>query len=174
MEKTKSSKLIYSGKIISVYKDEVLLDNGVLANREIVKHQRGVSIAIKDSDGLFYMVKQYRYAFKKDMIEFCAGKVEDDENVDEAVIRECKEELGVEPINVKKLGVMIPTCGFCTEELHLYYGEVGNIIKQNLDEDEELTIHKFSLKEINDMIESGKIDDSKTIATMYYLNKGNK
>lgn len=174
MEKTKNSKLIYSGKIISVYKDEVELDNGTFASREVVKHQKGASIALKGKDGLFYMVKQYRYPFKKEMIEFCAGKVEDGENPDETIIRECKEELGIEPINVRKLGVIIPTCGFCTEELHLYYGEEGNAIKQHLDEDEDLSILKYSLKEIEEMIDNGTIDDGKTISTMYYLNKENK
>ena len=171
MEKKLDSKLVYNGKIIKVFKDDVLLDNGVLATREIVEHQKGVSIAVKDKDGLYYMVKQYRYAFKKDMIEFCAGKVEEGENPDETVIRECIEELGIEPINVKKLGMIIPSCGFSTEELYLYYGEVGKSLKQHLDEDEELSICKYSLEDIEKMIENGQIDDGKTIATMYYLKK---
>lgn len=172
MEKTKSSNLIYDGKIIKVFKDEVILENGKTAYREIVEHQKGVCIALRDNDGLFYVVKQYRYAFKKDMIEFCAGKAEWDEDVLDAVKRECVEELGIEPINIKKLGVIIPTCGFCTEELHIFYGEAGKKLKQNLDEDEDLVFKKYSLNEIEKMVDDGIIDDAKTIAALYYLKKG--
>lgn len=172
MEKTKDSSLIYDGKIVKLYKDTVILDNGQEAGREIVKHQKGVSIAIKDKDGKYFVVKQYRYAFKKEMIEFCAGKVEDGEDVDTAVKRECEEELGVIPTNIRKLGIMIPSCGFLTEEIHIYYGEVKEYTKQHLDEDENLNVYKYTLKEIEDMVLDGTIDDSKTITTLYYLSKG--
>lgn len=171
MEKTKDSSLIYEGKIVKLFKDTVILDNGQEAIREVVKHAKGVSIAIKDHDGKYFVVKQYRYPLKKEMIEFCAGKVDDGENVDDAVIRECEEELGVVPTNIKKLGVIIPSCGYCDEELHLYYGEVKEYTKQHLDEDENLNVYKYSLDEIEEMIEKGIIDDSKTVSTLYFLKK---
>ena len=171
MEKTKTSSLIYDGKIVKLYKDTVVLENGKEAIREVVKHQKGVSVAIKDSDGKYFLVKQYRYPFKREMIEFCAGKVENNEDVEQTAIRECEEELGVVPKNLKKLGIVIPSCGYCDEELHLYYGEVKEYTKQHLDEDENLNVYKYSLDEIEEMIEKGIIDDSKTVSTLYFLKK---
>lgn len=171
MEKTKNSSLIYDGKIVKLYKDTVILDNGKEATREVVDHVKGVSIAIKDDDGKYYMVKQYRYPLKKEMLEFCAGKVEQGEDVETTAIRECEEELGVIPKNVSLLGKMIPTCGYCNEELYLYYGEVDKHTKQNLDLDESLSVYKYSLDEIENMIKNGTIDDSKTITTLYFLTR---
>lgn len=174
MEKTKTSSLIYDGKIVKLYKDTVILENGKEAMREVVKHQKGVSVAIKDADGKYFLVKQYRYPFKKDMIEFCAGKVEDGEDVDTTALRECEEELGIVPKNLIRLGKVIPSCGYCDEELFLYYGEVKETTKQHLDEDEDLKVLKYTLEEIEDMVEKGIIDDSKTISTLYYLKKENR
>lgn len=173
MEKKLESSLIFSGKIIKVYKDQVLMDNGIKAEREVVRHQKGISIAIKDDKGMYYMVKQYRYSLGKNMIEFCAGKVEDGESEDNTAIRECEEELGIVPKNVVKLGKIIPSCGYCDEELYLYYGEVDKVTKQNLDYDESLQICKYSLADIEKMINEGIIDDGKTISTLYFLKRMN-
>ena len=107
MEKTKTSSLIYDGRIVKLYKDTVVLENGKETTREVVRHQKGVSVAIKDTDGKYFVVKQYRYPFKKDMIEFCAGKVEDGEDVDTTALRECEEELGVIPKNLVRLGKIL-------------------------------------------------------------------
>lgn len=173
MEKTKDSSLIYDGKIVKLYKDTVVLDDGKEAIREVVKHQKGVSVAIKDYDDKYFVVKQYRYPFKKEMIEFCAGKVEDGEDTDTTAIRECEEELGVVPCNLIKLGVVIPSCGYCDEELHLYYGEVKEKTKQHFDEDENLVVYKYTLDEIEEMVRKGEIEDSKTISTLYFLLRRN-
>lgn len=171
MEKTIKSSLVYDGKIIKVYKDDVLMNNSIKTVREVVKHVKGVCIAVRDDDGYFYVVKQYRYALKKEMIEFCAGKAEESEDLFETVKREVKEELGFDLKNVIKLGVIIPTCGYCDEELSLFYGEVLNKGEQHFDDDEYLNVEKYKIEDIEKMIDDGTIDDGKTIATMYYLKR---
>ncbi|MDO4499796.1 MAG: NUDIX hydrolase [Erysipelotrichaceae bacterium] len=170
MEKQISRKEIYDGKIIHVVCDEVELDDGTKSKREVVYHHGGACIALKDSrDNKYYMVKQYRYSLEKDMLEFCAGKIEKGENPDEAILREAMEEVGYEAINVRKLGTIIPTCGYCSEKIHLYYGETGKEVGQHLDDNERIDLYKYTFKEIKDMIKSGEIDDAKTISLMYYV-----
>ena len=160
---------IYNGKIIHVVCDDVSLDDGTLTKREVVYHNGGVCIALKDKDGKFYMVKQYRYALEKEMIEFCAGKIEKGENPDDAILRETIEELGYEVKNLKKFGYIVPTCGYCSEKIYLYYGEAGKKVNRHLDKDERIDLLKYSYDEIKEMIRSGKIDDAKTIALMFHL-----
>ena len=160
---------IYTGKIIHVVCDDVRLDDGSSSKREVVYHNGGACIALKDVDGKFFMVEQYRYALGKDMIEFCAGKIELGENPDETIIRETKEELGYEVKNLKKFGYIVPTCGYCSEKIYLYSGEVGKKVDRHLDKDERIDLLKFSYKEIREMIRNGEIDDAKTIALMFHL-----
>ena len=170
MEKTLNREEIYKGKVIQIVKDDVELDDGSHTVRELVLHNGGVCIALKDkSDNKYYMVKQYRIAQGKEMLEFCAGKIEKGEDTDAAIYREAIEETGFEATNVKKFGYMVPTCGYSSEKIHLYYGEAGNKVGQHLDVDERIDTYKYSFKEIKEMIKNGTIDDGKTIALVLHI-----
>ena len=168
MEKQVKREEIYYGKVIHVVKDEVVLDDGTSTIREVVLHNGGVCIALRDN-GYYYMVKQYRYSLGKEMLEFPAGKIEKGEYPDDAIVREVQEETGYSAKNIKKLGAIIPTCGYCNEKIHLYFGEVDKYVGQHFDVDERLNLEKYTFKQIKQMIKDGIIDDSKTISLMYQI-----
>lgn len=169
MEKQIKRQKIYDGHVISLVVDEVGLDDGSKALREVVLHNGGVCIALRDDDHKFFMVKQYRYAQKQEMLEFCAGKIDKNEECDLAVLRECSEELGFEAKNIRYFGYIAPTCGYVSERIYLYYGEKGKEVGQHLDKDERIEPLKYSFVEIKEMIKNGEISDAKTIALMYHL-----
>ncbi|MBR3227510.1 MAG: NUDIX hydrolase [Erysipelotrichaceae bacterium] len=169
MEKGIKRTDIYKGKVIDFKVDDVVLDDGTMSKREFVLHNGGVCIAMKDENGKFLMVKQFRYVQGKEMLEFCAGKIEKDEDPDEAILREAEEELGHRIKNIRKMGVMIPTCAYSSEHIHLYYGEKGEKTGQHFDFDERIDLYAFTFDEIKEMIRNGEIDDGKTIALMYHL-----
>ncbi|MBQ1288455.1 MAG: NUDIX hydrolase [Erysipelotrichaceae bacterium] len=168
MEKQVKREEIYEGKVIHVVKDQVALDDGSLAYREVVLHNGGACIALK-KDGLYYMVCQYRYSLGKEMLEFPAGKIEKGEDPDETILREAVEETGYSVKNIRKMGSIIPTCGYCSERIHLYYGEADEKLGQHFDPDERIDLKRFSFAQIKEMIRDGRIDDAKTIALMFYL-----
>lgn len=169
MEKQVKRNEVYKGKVVSLVVDDVECNNGTPAKREIVLHNGGACIALKDDDGKFFLVKQYRYAHQIEMFEFCAGKIEKGETPDQTVEREVQEELGYTAKNIKSFGYIIPTCGYSTEKIYLYYGEVKEKVNQHFDEDEYMEIYKFSFNEIKEMIKENKITDAKTISLMYQL-----
>ena len=169
MEKQINREEIYSGKVIHVVRDEVELDDGSRTYREVVLHNGGACIALKDDEGRYFMVKQFRYSLGKEMYEFPAGKIEKGEDPDEAIRREAIEETGYEAKNIRKFNYIIPTCGYCSEKIYLYYGETGRKLGQHLDTDERIDLYHFTFKEIREMIRNDQIDDSKTIALMYRL-----
>lgn len=173
MEKQLNRKEIFKGKVIKVVVDDILTEKNNKATREVVLHNGGASIALKDSDGKFFMVKQFRYPHAKDLLEFCAGKIEPNENPDETIRREVQEELGYTAKNIINFGYIIPTCAYSSEKIYLYYGEVDQKVKQHFDEDEYMTIHKYSYEEIEEMIKNKEITDSKTIAIMYHIKLNN-
>ena len=169
MEKQINREEIYSGKVIHVVKDEVELDDGSRTYREVVLHNGGACIALRDDEGKYFMVKQFRYSLGKEMYEFPAGKIEKGEDPDEAIAREAIEETGYEALNIRKFNCIVPTCGYCSEKIYLYYGEAGRRLGQHLDIDERIDLYRFTFDEIRDMIRNDLIDDSKTIALMYRL-----
>lgn len=174
MEKKIKSEEIYRGKVVSLYKDEVKLDDGSKAFREVVLHHGGACIALRNKRGNYYMVKQYRYAQGMEMLEFCAGKLNRDEDPKEAVLREASEELGVSVKNLKDHGYMVPTCGYSTERIYLFSGDEDERVGQHLDEDERLEVFEYSLKEIKAMIKDHRINDAKTICLASFLSDAEK
>ena len=53
------------------------------------------------------MVSQFRYPLQKNLLEFPAGKLEQDEDPSNCAVRELKEETGYSPGNINKIGEII-------------------------------------------------------------------
>ena len=168
MEKQISRQEIFSGRVVHVVNDEVALDDGTTSSREVVMHNGGACIALRDGE-YYYMVRQYRYALGREMLEFPAGKIEKGETPDDAILREVQEETGYKAKNIVKFGGFIPTCAYCTEKIYLYYGEADKYVGQNFDDDERINLEKYTFKQIKEKIASGEIDDSKTIVLTYRI-----
>ena len=165
-EKKLSSELIYDGKVIKVSKDQVLCPNGNESMREIVHHRGGVGILFKLGDK-FVFEKQYRYAFNEEIIEIPAGKLEEGEIPLPAAERELLEETGYRPLEMVFLGDMYPTVGYSNEVIHLFYCEKAIKEERHLDNDECIDLFMLSMEEIDELIASNKIKDSKSIAAFY-------
>ena len=96
-EKTLSSKEIFNGKILHVTHDEVALEDGSHALREIVRHPGGVCIAAIDDDNNLLFVRQFRYPYAEVVLELPAGKLE-------SVGESCPDE--GEFLNVERIPVL--------------------------------------------------------------------
>ena len=90
-EKTLKSERIYEGHIINLRRDEVTVQNGT-SMREIVEHNGGAVLAAVTDEGKLVMVRQYRKAAKRVMLEVPAGKIDPGESAETTAKRELKEE----------------------------------------------------------------------------------
>ena len=63
----------HKGVVMDVRVDSVLLPNGQTSQREIAEHPGGVTILPLDDNGDLYCVRQYRYAFSRDLLAIPAG-----------------------------------------------------------------------------------------------------
>ena len=87
-ETTLSSKEIFSGNLLKLRVDQVLLPNGRKSTREIVEHPGAVAVvAITDNDEIL-MVRQYRKAIERELLEIPAGKLEKGEPKETCVKRD--------------------------------------------------------------------------------------
>ncbi len=173
-EETLSKEYKYKGKVIRVRLDEAKLPDGMIAQREVVEHPGGVTIALEDTDGTFFMVTQWRYAQERELLEFPAGKLEPGEDPFTSAKREVIEETGYEGDDFIDFGEFVPTGAYGQEVIHLYYASKGKYHGQNLDEDEHLDVSKMTLDEMIDDIMSGKIIDGKTIALAFKVKEYKK
>lgn len=162
MEKKLSSTKVFEGKVINVYKDTVLLENGKEASRELVTHNGGVCVVALTDNEEVYVVEQYRYPFNKVILEIPAGKIDINEEPLVCGKRELKEEVGIIAKNYENLGDFYPTVGYTNEIIYTYLATDLSLDNQNLDEDEFLNVKKFPLKTLYEMVMRGEIFDGKT------------
>ena len=75
-EKTISSEMIYEGAILNLRRDKVTVKDGKTAYREIIEHNGAVALVPVTADGKVVMVRQYRKACEKALLEIPAGKID--------------------------------------------------------------------------------------------------
>ena len=73
-EKTLSSERIYEGTILNLRKDKVLVAGGTTSYREIVEHRGGVALAAVTDDKKMVLVRQFRKAAGKVILEVRRGR----------------------------------------------------------------------------------------------------
>lgn len=175
-EITTNREVIYEGAIIDVVRDDVLLPNGESAKRELVFHNGAVAIIAVTEENKLVLVRQFRKALEKSILEIPAGKIEKDETDPlETAKRELEEETGFQAKEMKEITRFIASPGFCNEELTLYEAKglikVENPLPQ--DDDEFLEILTLTLDEAKEKIKTGEICDAKTMYAMLYweMNK---
>lgn len=173
-EKQIRSEEVFKCKVFTVRKDDVLLPDGTVTERDVVNHLGGVCIAAKKTDGTFIVVNQYRYALNQELTEFVAGKKEKGEDPLETAKRELIEESGYEAANFECFGKFIPTCGYDNEVIDLYYADDLTYVGQNLDSNEFLNVSSMTLDDIMEKIHNGEITDGKTIILAYKLKEADK
>ena len=165
-EKRLSSETKFEGRVITVTLDRVELENGGTSTREVVRHHGGAGVAALNDEGEIYLVRQYRYALDRELIEIPAGKLEKGEDPLEAAKRELGEEAGLAAAEYRDLGYIIPTCGYCSETIYLYAAKGLSPVGQHLDADEFLSVFTLPLDKAAEMVLSGEITDSKTVAAV--------
>lgn len=165
-EKTLEQVSKFEGRVIHVHVDTVELPNGRTATREIVNHPGGVGILALDENNNVLVVRQYRYAFGRTLLEIPAGKLEKGEDPYQAAMRELREETGAACEKLQSLGEIFPTPGYCDEIIRLYLARDLRWGEMDLDEDEFLTVSRVPFQELVDRVLSGEIRDAKTCAAL--------
>jgi ADP-ribose pyrophosphatase len=156
---------IFDGKVFDVDRDTVRMPNGRELTVDVIRHPPSAVIVPVPEPGQVILIRQYRYAVNRWLWELPAGSVDDGETPEQAARRECHEEIGQVPDTVVRLAAMFPTPGYCDEEM--FFFRVSGLSEPTeaaeLDDDEDIEVRVFSLKEAREMIRSGEIVDMKTI-----------
>ena len=100
-------------------------------------------------------------------MEIPAGKLDKPEEPGiDCARRELEEETGYRSENMEKLLSLRTTVAFCNERIEIFVARDLISSHQHLDEGEYVDVKSYSLNELKEMIFSGKIEDSKTIAAI--------
>jgi ADP-ribose pyrophosphatase len=160
--KPEKQTLHYSGRIVSLTTDEVLLPNGHHALLEVVHHPGGAAVAALDDQGRVCLLRQYRYVAGGWLWELPAGKLEPHEPPLATAQRELIEEAGVSARHWQDLGICLPSPGVFSERLHLYMASGLTPAAQAHEHAEVIHVHWLPLGEACAWALDGTITDCKT------------
>ena len=167
---TLKSENIYNGKVFDIRIDKIR-DGEVTYKREIVVHNGSAVVIPVFEDGTVALVRQYRHATGKYLLEICAGTLNPGEDPQAGAIRELEEEIGVRAAKIEKLTEFYVSPGFLTEKMHVFLATGLTETQQNLEEDELLTIERHTIAALLEMIRNGEIEDAKTMVGIMLANE---
>ena len=170
-EKTLASQLIFDGRLLKVYRDDIELENGGTSVREFVHHPGGAAVVALDGEGNVYLEKQFRYPYHKVVMEIPAGKLEAGEDPFDAIKRELREEIGATAARWDALGHIMPSVGYTDEMLYLYLARELTFGARQLDQDEFLEPFKVPFSEALAQAADGRLNDAKTVAALFRADK---
>jgi ADP-ribose pyrophosphatase len=162
-EKIVSTRQIYSGRVVKLDVHEVELPNGERSQRELVRHPGAVAIVAVDEAGNVLLVRQYRIAAARIMLELPAGTLEPNEPPDVCADRELQEETGYKPGRLEAIGAFFVAPGYTTEYIHLFVATELRESRLAGDEDEFIEVLRVPFQEALVMVERGEIIDGKSI-----------
>ena len=168
METWIDAETLYEGKIVTLKRGRVRLENGREAEREIVEHNGAVVIAPRLGDSVV-LVRQYRVALGKELLELPAGKLEGEEEPVERGRVELEEETGFRAGRMVPAGHFYPSCGFLTEKLYLFMAFDLEKTTQRLEWDEDIEVVEMPLSEAQERLRTHAFEDAKTIIGLHAL-----
>ena len=160
----KNRKECYSGNYLKVETFTIKNPNGRTGHREIVHVRDAVAVLLVDNENYVHMIKQYRHAIEKELLEVPAGLIDPGETSEACAVRECEEETGYRPQKLKKLLHYAHAEGYSSGFTTLYLGtDLLHTGKIHLDQSEYLTQHHIPFDTLLNHVYCNDILDSKTI-----------
>lgn len=158
-------RVIHKGAVITVVTGEFQTPDGQIIERDIVRHQGAVSVVPVLGDEVI-LVRQYRAAVNKEMLELPAGKRDvDGESPEATANRELIEEIGYSAGSLALLTTFYNSVGFSDEYSYVYLAtDLTEVpINRQGPEEQHMTIERLGLDSVEGAVEQRRIEDAKTI-----------
>lgn len=166
-----SNQCVFSGDLLQVHVDNVVMPDGKLSVREYVTHPGAVVIIPLLDNGNLVFERQHRYPLHQDFYELPAGKIDLNEEPLLCAQRELFEETGYVASNWRYLATLHPCIGYSNEALVYYLATELNLQDACPDEGEHLEVFTLAVTEALEWIRVGKITDNKTISAVFWAEK---
>ncbi len=165
-EKKITTRRVYRGHAVGLRVDTVETARGREAAREVVEHSECIAVVAVDEDDRVLLVRQFRYAVGRFLLEIPAGGIDPGEEPLDAVRRELQEEIGYLPGRVERLGGFYAIPGYGDEYLHCFLAT--DLVSSRLvaEDTESIELVRVPRQQTQQLIASGEICDAKSIAAL--------
>ena len=156
----------WTGTLVSAGLGTFVDPDGNEFERDVVHHPGAVVVVPVTDDGEVVLVRQYRAAVDRELLEVPAGKRDVlDEPVELTAHRELEEEVGLRAANMVKLAEFYNSPGFCDEHSFLFLatGLTPCATSFQGHEEQHMTIEQVPLDSVPGLIAAGELVDAKSI-----------
>jgi ADP-ribose pyrophosphatase len=162
--KITSSREVYKCRLFRVTEDRAVdAKTGFKIQRSVVRHAGSAVMMAVDEKKRILLVRQYRLPAERYLWELPAGKLDPGEKPLQAAKRELVEETGYRARTWTKLASFWVSPGYVEERMTIFLATDLTAGEATPMDDERIEARWFTRKEIAAMIETGKIDDAKTM-----------
>jgi len=164
--------ILFTSKLFKVVRRFQTGRSGNPLERHVILHPGAITVLPILDDGRVVLLKQYRVAVEKYLIELPAGTREPNEEPIITAGRELIEETGYVAGKIEPLTVFYSSPGILCEEMHLFLATDLRPGPTDLEDGEDIQILLADWTEVRRMIFSGEIQDAKTlVGLLWYLQK---
>lgn len=160
--------VLFQGRRFRVERLTQLTPDGAEHVREVVRHPGAVTILPLLADGRVCLVKNYRAAVDRRLIELPAGTLEPGEDPAQTARRELAEETGYRAGSIRLLATFYMSPGILDENMYLYLATSLEPGPMALDPGEDLQPLVTTWQQSLQMARDGRIQDAKTLAGLLY------
>ncbi len=158
----------YSGRVLELRCDQVTTDRDHKVDYEYIFYPNVVVVLGLTTDQNIIMIRQYRPAIRRFLLELPAGKMDPNEDPLAAAQREFEEETGYVAQKWTRLSEFYSAPGFCTEYLYLYLAEGLTQTATHFDEDESIETDLIPLTKIDALLNDMHVIDAKSLIGLYW------
>jgi 8-oxo-dGTP pyrophosphatase MutT (NUDIX family) len=166
-----SSELLFNDRWFRVRRDRCERPDGKIVDPYYVyEFPEWVTAVALTEDGRFIFERQYRHGLQLTQFEIPGGCIDpEDKNPEAAIARELLEETGYSFSNFKYLGRTSANPSTNSNWMHFYLATGGVLTReQELDDNEDIEIHLFSLEEVKDLLRKNQVIQSMHCTALFY------
>ena len=156
---TLESRYIIQRPWLTARVDKVQLPDGrINPEHYVLEYPDWVNVTAVDKEGHFIMVRQYRHAMDRVMVELCAGVCEAGETPEQSARRELLEETGYAGGTWREVMTIGQNPSICDNITHCFLAEgVERVAEQCLDESEDIEVLVMSRDEVLTMLRDNQM-----------------
>jgi ADP-ribose pyrophosphatase len=163
----RSRKTTFQAFAFKIEELNVSLPDGRIRNYDLVNHKDSVTIIPIDENEDFWFVEQFRMGSECALLEFPAGVIDENESPESCAAREVREEIGMAADQLQLIGSVYLAPGYSSELNHIFLAKDLKANPLEHDDDEFLTVRKFSKEALTGLSLDGGLIDSKSLAALY-------
>jgi len=167
-----NQSLIYEKYWMKLYLEEHNITEDKTFDFIVVDAPNWVIIVPELPSGELILIEQYRPAWRQLSVEFPGGRIEKGEQILTAARRELREESGYTANKIRKLVTSRPV-SWTTQEMTVLVAEVSDQFEQELDDEENIEVLKFTPEEVTELIKSGRMQQTASIFAFTIWNSKN-